>query len=258
MRTGTRGFGHGRGRPENLISLSDAGVSLLRHKEALPAGVRTEQVTADGITSLDHQLLVNSFRTHLIQMQRLISRLAVRFLSPTSPFLPLAADDCPAVSDSASVGDDRQGTTRFTPDGVISISDCESQKTLLFFLEVDMGTEALASPARGPRDIRQKIINYQAYFRSGRYKRYEKDWSCELNGFRLLFVTTSAGRLASLCQLVREMTPSGFVWLTSERRMVEHGVSAEIWARGGRDGDHSQSILGREMACSAPLASRHP
>ena len=258
VRTGARGFGHSRGRPENLISLAERGVEVLRDKGVLPREVPSERVVADATHGQDHQLLVNWLRVHLAEMERAIPQLAVRFLSPTSPFLPLSPDGSPIVSDRVSVAGARREPIRFTPDGVFSISDRESRKTLLFFVEVDMGTETLASPRRHQRDVRQKIVNYQAYFRSGRYKRYQNDWSCELNGFRLLFLTTSAGRLADLCRLVQAMPPSGFVWLTDERRMFEHGVSAAIWARGGRDRDNLQSILGREMAQPAPLAAQKP
>ena len=258
VRTGASGFGHSRGRPENLISVAERGVAVLRDKSVLPREVPTERVVADATHGQDHQLLVNWLRVHLAQMVRTIPRLGMRFLSPTSPFLPLSSDGSPAVSEHVSVDGARREPIRFTPDGVFSISERESQKTLLFFLEVDMGTETLASTARHPRDVRQKIVNYRAYFRSGGYKRYQTHWKCELNGFRLLFLTTSAGRLANLCRLVQEMPPSGFVWLTNERRMFEYGVSAEIWARGGRDRDHLQSILGPEMAQPAPLAAQKP
>jgi hypothetical protein len=256
VRAGTRGFGHSRGRPENLISLTDAGVDLLRRREILPAPVRTEHVTADGITSPDHQLVTNWFRIHLVQMERVVPRLAVRFLAPTSPFLPSSPDDFPAVSDRVASDNAHREPIRFTPDGVFSILDRESQKTLLFFLEVDMGTETLASPRRHQRDVRQKIVNYQAYFRSGGYKRYQELWHCELSGFRLLFLTTSAGRLADLCRLVQEMPPSDFVWLTDERRMFEQGLSATIWARGGHDRASLQSMLGRGLAQPAPLTAQ--
>lgn len=256
VRAGTRGFGHGRGRPESLISLTDAGVDLLRHRKLLPAPVRAEQVTADGIPSPDHQLVTNWFRIHLVQMERVVPRVAVRFLSPTSPFVPSSPDGFPALSDRVSVDGVRREPLRFTPDGVVSIVDRESQKTLLFFLEVDMGTETLASPRRHQRDVRQKIVNYQAYFRCGGYRRYQKLWNCELNGFRLLILTTSAGRLAELCRLVQEMPPSDFVWLTDERRMFEQGLSAAIWARGGSDRAGLQSILGRGLTQLVSLATK--
>lgn len=59
-------------------------------------------------------------------------------------------------------------------DGVFIITDRESEKSLLFFLEVDMGTETLVNSNSKPIDVRQKIVNYQALFRAGQYKRYEK------------------------------------------------------------------------------------
>ena len=48
----------------------------------------------------------------------------------------------------------------FEPDAAFSIYDSNQNKTLLFFLEVDLNTETLAGPKRILTDIRQKIINY--------------------------------------------------------------------------------------------------
>jgi len=53
----------------------------------------------------------------------------------------------------------------------------------------------MASPKRAMTDIRQKIINYREYFQSQAYKRYEEVLNCHLNGFRLLFLTSTLGRL---------------------------------------------------------------
>jgi len=40
------------------------------------------------------------------------------------------------------------------PDGVFIITDKETEKTLLFFLEVDMGTETLVNTKLTPNDGR--------------------------------------------------------------------------------------------------------
>ena len=122
---------------------------------------------------------------------------------------------------------------KFTPDTVFSIGDSLANKTCLFFLEVDCGTETIVSPKRDTNDIRHKIIKYQWYFQSGGYKRYEEVFATKLNGFRLLFLTSTHGRLVALCQLAQEMKPSNFIWLTECGRLFTEGVSAEIWARGG-------------------------
>ena len=119
--------------------------------------------------------------------------------------------------------------------------------TLLFFLEVDMGTEPLARSASTGRDIRGKILNYQRCFRQSQYKRYEKVFGAALRGFRLLFLTHNESRLQSLCRQVQKMPPSDFVWLTDEARMTSQGVHATIWARGGQLDSPLQSILGNEM-----------
>lgn len=67
-------------------------------------------------------------------------------------------------------------------------------KSLLLFLEVDMGTESLNTSSLSSNNIASKIKNYRAYFQSQKYKRYETKWNTKFNGFRLLFLTNSAKR----------------------------------------------------------------
>jgi hypothetical protein len=140
----------------------------------------------------------------------------------------------------------------FTPDAVFAIADSVGGKTCLFFLEVDCGTETIASPKRDMTDVRQKIVNYQWYFQSGGYKRYEEVFGASLRGFRLLFLTSTNGHLVALCKLTREMEPSNFVWLTECGRLFADGASAGIWAKGGDLRVPQQSILG-SLCCRAPL-----
>ena len=49
---------------------------------------------------------------------------------------------------------------KFIPDGVCTITNRDQEKTVLFFLEVDMGTESATSPKGDPTAIEQKILNY--------------------------------------------------------------------------------------------------
>jgi hypothetical protein len=148
------------------------------------------------------------------------------------------------------VGSNREKSIEFIPDGVFSITnnEGETKKTLLFFLEIDMGTETIASMDRNFKDVRQKIINYQALYHSGRYKRYERVFDAKLNGFRLLFLANTPVRLIALCHLAKAIPPSDFVWLTDQERMFSRGVSADIWARGGRHDEPLQSILGSKLS----------
>jgi hypothetical protein len=121
-----------------------------------------------------------------------------------------------------------------------------------------MATEALASPSRHPRDFRSKIHRYQECFRSASYRRYEETFGCGLRGFRLLVVTSSLTRLASLCRLVREIPPTDFVWLTRQEAVLQHGMSAEIWSRGGHLETPAESIVGSSLAGTAPLLPIRP
>jgi hypothetical protein len=253
LRSSVRGFGRERGRPEKIVSLSEKAADLLREEGLLPREVPLERVTAEAIRCVDHQMLVNWFRIHLVHMERVIPRLKVQFLSSTSPSVALDGDDRPWITERVPTSDGGQGSIAFTPDGVFSITDTERKKTLLFYLEVDQGTETIGSPQRDHRDVRQKILNYQALFRSGGYKRFGQMWTCPLIGFRLLFLAHSPGRFALLCRLVHEMLPSDFIWLADQERLFAHGASAPIWARGGSPDAPSQSILGPSLSQPTPI-----
>ena len=256
--SGTVGFGQSRGRPEKTIFLTENGAALLRSNYEALRDVPLNKMSAEKIRCLEHQLLTNWFCIHLDQIEHTTPQLSVKFLSPTSPFLKRDHSNLPFISEQLPTEDQSKNPAGFTPDGVFTITHKKRKMTLLFFLEVDMGTESIASPKRTPGDIRQKIINYQQYFRSDRYKRYEKFWDCKLRGFRLLFLTNTNARLAVLSRLVQEMPPSEFIWLTSLKQMFFHGLSAEIWLRGGKQDSRLESIIGTSMACEAPLPHPQP
>jgi len=242
-----------RGRPERLISLSAEGCALLRNEKVLGPSVPDDRVTITKLRFWEHQLLTNWFRIGLAQIPRVIPNLSTEFLSPTSQLLEARSDEQSSDSVRVSLHSNHGEPVEFVPDGVFLIMDKGRQKALLFFLEVDMGTETLVSADHDHNDIRQKILNYQAYFKSGLYKRYEQSWGIELNGFRLLFLAHSASRLTKLGKLVQATVPSDFIWLTDQDRIFSKGVSANIWVRGGKIPD--QSILGKKSARLAPFPS---
>jgi hypothetical protein len=252
IQTTSRSYGDNRGRPEKLLSLSEEGVCLLKSEGILDPDIPNDLVTADRIRCLDHLLLTNLFRFQLNRIPTILPSMSPRFLSPSSPFLHRSSDDQPMIHERIAPDDGLADGIEFTPDGVLSIADPELEKVLLFFLEVDMGTETLASPRRCKQDVRQKVVNYQTYFRLHRYKRYESIWKCRLRGFRLLFLTYGAARMAVLGKLVEAMPPSGFIWLTDRGSLLSEGVWARIWAQGGRLGMPLQSILGSQLPASSP------
>ena len=243
------GYGRTRGRPARIHSLSKKGVAQLRssgrddtqgirdlHFPEQPAGV-------------DHQILLNWCLLHLVHLEKVIPQLRVHLVAQPRP---LGEPVQPVGSPRSGRGEPRSpGAT--IPDAVFSITCADQGKTLLFFLEVDMATETMASPRGSNRDFRSKILRYQEHFRSGRYKAYHALCHCQLRGFRLLVVANSRSRLASLCRLVREMPPSDFVWLTDQASLFAEGISAAIWALGGHLDSPPQSIVGPTFCRPAPL-----
>jgi hypothetical protein len=246
-----RGFGRGSGRPETIISITEKAAELLLNKGVFSEINSLIPKKNIDFLAVDHELLINWFYIHLIQIEQSITDLAI---NPRAPgFLLNNTEKHYNFFRSLiriETGDD---FIEFVPDGIFTIWHRGIGKSLLFFLEIDMGTESMASLGRSPKDVRQKISNYQALFRTGHYKCYEEIFKSKYNGFRLLFLVNSSSRLVSLRRLAKEMPPSNFIWLTDQERMFTNGVSADIWVQGGQYEEPPRSILGSNLACKAPV-----
>jgi len=241
------------GRPENVFGLSKTGIQLLRSEKALDQTLAFEQVGGVNLVhQAAHQLLLGWWRIHLVHLCQTDSRLESRLLTCNSPLALSPKTGVPIVCTQVPFEDN--ATVHVTPDAAFIITDCEHAKSLLFFLEVDMGTEPLSSEDGG--DIREKVNRYKRCFRTTAYKRYETIWGAPLTGFRLLFLADSVSRFVPLCSTIRAMSPSGFVWITSADRMFAEGVSGKIWVAGGATDQSAQSILDR-LARPAPLSELH-
>jgi len=252
IRIATQGYRRGLGRPESLVSLNDKGVCLLKDKGLVDADTPTDRVTADKIRCLEHHLLMNELRVQLAQVSRVVPALTVRFLSSMSPKLYQSSTERPLIHERVPPQEGSDQWIEFTPDGVFLIRDAEASKTVLFFLEVDMGTETVASPQPFNPDVHQKVVNYKTYFMREHYRHYEQMWNCRLNGFRLLFLTHNTGRMATLCRLIGEMQPSEFIWVTDQRSLLSQGIWAPIWVPGGLINLPRKSILGSRTPDPAP------
>ena len=255
IQTIPRLLGRKRGRPENVLLLTASGAELLLEQLCDSEDFSVNTIAGAPTGDIDHTLLVNWVRIGLQEITDRLPSLNAVFLVSNSPFLPKLPDSSSPVVDRVVVDPGADKWMDFIPDGVFTINngDQSQRKSLLFFLEVDMGTEPLASPTAGGRDLRQKILNYQAYFRTNRYRRYEELWGCKFNGFRLLFLANTSSRMAAICRLVQEMVPSDFIWVTDQGRVFEKGLGAAIWARGGKVQTPPQSILGASLAYESPL-----
>ena len=236
-----RNYSTNFGRPENIISISEKGVKFLQNENLIDNKIPLERLVPDKTYSIEHELLLNWFRIHLNHIPIKNPDLTTDFISSTTPFLPLRRNGFPLISESFK---QENREIEFIPDGVFTISSKDQNMSLLFFLEVDMGTESLNSGSLKSNNITTKIKNYRAYFQSEKYKRYEKKWDTKFNGFRLLFLTNSSKRKNSIANLVSSSKLNDFMWVAHQYDMFEKGLGGKIWTRGGNIFTSQESILG--------------
>lgn len=240
------GYGRSQGRPEEVVLLSQRGIELLSTCEP-SAAIPTSNAEIRSHV-LDHELLLNWFRIHLIEIERVIPCLSVKYLSARA----LSRSD-KINRLRLPVKHDQNNLMTIIPDGIFAILNKESGKALLFFVEVDMDSEVLVSKKRKTGTIHQKIISYHELYRNGYYKNLEEVFKASFRGFRLLFLTSTEARSASLCRLAHAFPNPSFIWLTNQAQMFEHGLAANIWVRGCKYDDPRQSILGSSLAASSAL-----
>lgn len=248
-----RVFGPGPGRNEHIIILSAEGIKLLRPGKII--NNQTKYVSNQSYDSalIEHDLLLNWFLIHLTQLERLEARFKVSTIATNQQHLfhVESIQSIEMVQNSKSaVPDDKQ---TLIPDAVFYITDTKMKKSLLFFLEVDRGTEALSSTVNNQQNIEEKINAYQSIFRAGIYKHYKRITRNELNGFRLLFLTNTDTRMKAICRITRNMPPSDFVWVTNQDLLFKKGAAAKIWYRGGDLDKPSESILNEKLAFDSPI-----
>ena len=244
----------GPGRPESAYSLTHAGFKFLVKRGILQESQGHQMTTAEALsTQLLHQDMVNSARISLLQLDRNAEQFRIDGISSNSPLAFEPSSSHPKTCARVNLGSQGQSHKKlFIPDFVFQVCDRVSEKSLLFFLEADTGSEHLTSSNTNASTISGKVACYQEYFRSDGYKQYETIWNQNFTGFRLLFLCSEKRRAASLSRLVRSAEPSDFIWVTSLEDIVSDGLSGNIWYRGGRRNAYPESILGK-LAIQIPL-----
>lgn len=238
------GKGRRRGRPEKLVSLGEAGVVALRLGELIPETADEAHLMFPRRMLVPHMVLQNWVIVQWAMLARKVPFLTTYWITFDSPAAAVGRDGSPILPDRARVDSKRHALLK--PDAVLGVHHQELQRSLLFFLEVDRGTEDLANPDLADGDVRRKVLWYQAHFRDGGYKKYEEVWGLRFNGFRAIFVAATWTRLIRLCELVCEMPPSGFIWLTDQARVLDAGLWGPVWARGGKTGSGNEWLLGSQ------------
>jgi len=135
---------------------------------------------------------------------------------------------------------------RVSPDCIFTLC-LAGERPLLFFLEIDTGTEPFTRSGTGTA-IQSKIEAYAELRASDQYRAYVQEDE-PVRGFRVLLVSLPERRHKALCREV-ERHAAEFVWVTSWDAIEEHGVFGEIWCRGGR-GERRESILGTKRQALA-------
>lgn len=116
-----------------------------------------------------------------------------------------------------------------TPDGVFALK--KGDKQLLFFLEIDRGTEVIGDPNVG---VLKSLRFYIGYLMENKYQRFTKDFGGrDFKGFRVLFVTTTQARLQNIrtaCNSL-DVPPKAkqFIWLAPTERITDQTLLQSIW-----------------------------
>jgi len=234
-----------RGRPELVVSLSLDGAGFLAERGVLDPRIDPARVVAPSRRLVAHELFVNETRVALTQLSHSMPELTIRFVSPMSPWAPRWTPGRSFLCERFRGPEGQR--FELVPDGAISVTHTELAKTLLFFLEVDTGTEPLSSGSENRSDLWHKIVKYQAYLASRRYRRFETLWECSLKGFRLLIVTSTRSRCAAVCRLLREMRGTTLAMTTDCESLLRSGFGADVWVVGGQVDAARASVLGSKM-----------
>jgi hypothetical protein len=227
------------GRPENIYGLSERGRAAIEQTRVSADVPSALSAQSEDTENVGHQLLLNWVRIHLAKLGVTLPRLAVSFLSPSESIeyrIALPGDS---------------GRTSLIPDGICSITDAQQGKSLLFLLEIDMGTESLSGSS--PGTVRAKISNYEQVFRAKSYQKFEPLLRGAFHGFRVLFVANTQARLVQLSRLTKSVKLADFVWLTDRESLFENGITDKIWVKGGREEEGLFSILGPTLSCKSPI-----
>ena len=88
---------------------------------------------------------------------------------------------------------------RIVPDAAFILNSAKADARALFFVELDMGTEGIASRIEGNQERRLvgKFANYDEYLESRKYSDKYSEWG-DFDYFMLLFVTTSEARVENI------------------------------------------------------------
>jgi hypothetical protein len=240
------------GRPQAVFAATEAALKWLgehgcdRHLTLEIPAPRLHQ----------HALLVNDLLTQLPRLTRALPEIQFRWAIPATPGggknRQQDGDNPALLVKGREIG--HPGQRWWVPDAVLILHHRELGKTLLLYLEADCGTEAMVSNSADPSAIRDKLLAYREHLRQKAYQSLATAWQMEVNGFRLLMVTTSTQRLENLYAAAQQTQGCEFVWLTTQQDLRSRGLHERIWVPPGQV--PPASILGSQYERAAIALSK--
>ena len=230
-------LGKGRGRPESFLTAQPSGVQKLRAQlPDLPSDWTQSSLSS---RLADHQISINSVRIQIEKLNEICADLSVQFLSSTSPF---HADRTGKPHVRIALNNEYEQSV-LIPDAAFMLRRQTDSKCLLFFLEIDMGTESLVASKSASADLQKKILSYRFVLGRKLYRRFAETFDAHFSGFRTLVVAHTPERKEKICRIVRERAPTDFIWVSDLQQISSASVYASIWHRGGQLSG-VESILG--------------
>ena len=114
--------------------LTEHGFNILKDKGRIGSDELYEKACAVTIHRVDHQLLLNWFRIHLNQVEKVLPRLSIRVLAHNPPFLPRGPKGRMFITDNSTASRSGAKEVRFIPDAVFCTNDSVKEKACLFVL----------------------------------------------------------------------------------------------------------------------------
>ncbi|MFA6175617.1 MAG: hypothetical protein WC765_03445, partial [Phycisphaerae bacterium] len=116
------------GRPESLFGLTEQGIDILREKGLIDKDILYENIGSVSNRLIDHQLLMNWFRIHLNEVDKVVPSPTLKFWAYNSPFVPRKPDGGIITADCSPIGRKTVREIKFTPDAVFILTNATRGK----------------------------------------------------------------------------------------------------------------------------------
>ncbi len=213
-----------KGRPQKTYIPSEEGLKQIPGVEARQPAPTPNQIP--------HQIALNWIRILVHELDPKKKQFLVTTLAPNSL---LKCSIKPWLSIS--------GSNRLVPDAILCLEYRPEKRKLLFFVEMDMGTEVQKSTQGHTNNLNHKIHNYAKTLADGKYRHLDNAFDAHFKGFRVLLIANSQSRLDQINGLVESMSNTGFIWTTSLEKLQSETMAAPVWFSAGKL--PLQSILGK-------------